>query len=163
MQLDELTDHSGSSSDKGYFEPFDPVSRDFNFVLTPNGSSANNTPPPLKWVDESRGLFVETKPVDTSAKRVSPDDIDIVRKRLKKRRSRPHELSDVAVLAADKRARNTLAARRYRERQRKDIDILDARVKQLEEELNSAKLEIMRWKMESERWKDEAERSRNSR
>ncbi|KNE01780.2 hypothetical protein QG37_01119 [Candidozyma auris] len=54
--------------------------------------------------------------------------------------------------------RNTLAARRYRERQRKDVEILDNRIKQIEEELNSARLEIMWWKMESQRWREEAEK-----
>lgn len=59
---------------------------------------------------------------------------------------------------SDKRMRNTMAARRYRERQRRDVEVLDSRIKQLEDELNKSKLEVMWWKMESKRWEEKAEK-----
>lgn len=91
---------------------------------------------------------------------VSNDDIDKVRKRLSKRKHRPLELKPDQAPKSDKRMRNTLAARRYRERQRKDVEVLDSRIKQMEEELNKAKLEAMWWKMESKRWKEEVDKLR---
>lgn len=109
--------------------------------------------PNLKWVNESETFFPAKKRKKSKAQPVG--EVELIRSRLKKRQVRPREQEDV-VESDTKRGRNTLAARRYRERQRKDVEVLDARIRQIEEELNKARLEAMWWKAESSRWKEEA-------
>lgn len=158
IPFDEFTDFSSSSSDLAQLDTLLSASRGLDFE-TPQefSSSENSTPPQLRWVDESKEYF-KSKPEPRMS--VSNDDIDKVRKRISKRKHRPLELKPDQVPKSDKRMRNTLAARRYRERQRKDVEVLDSRIKQMEEELNKAKLEAMWWKMESKRWKEEVDKLR---
>lgn len=157
VPFDEFTDFSSSSSDLAQLDTLLSASKGLDFE-TPQefSSSENSTPPQLRWVDESKDYFAKSKPEPRMP--VSNDDIDKVRKRLSKRKHRPLELKPDQVPKSDKRMRNTLAARRYRERQRKDVEVLDSRIKQMEEELNKAKLEAMWWKMESKRWKEEVDK-----
>lgn len=82
--------------------------------------------------------------------------LESVRKRLEKRKFRPIEMPAEVQKKSDKKLRNTMAARRYRQRQRHDIEVLDARIKQLEEELVGAKLEAKWWQMEANRWESQA-------
>lgn len=118
-------------------------------------STTNVSPPdsnvkaPFQWVDESQVFFH-----DESLSISGDKDLEEIRKRHLKKRSKPVE--EIPKSRIDKRAKNTLAARKYRERQRKDFEALDSRVKQLEQELALSKLETAWWKMESERWKNEA-------
>ncbi|KAF3985229.1 hypothetical protein FT663_05382 [Candidozyma haemuli var. vulneris] len=164
VKLDEFTVYSGSSSELANLDQFlpTPSTAGFNDTSQESSSSENDTPSQLRWIDESKEYFPEIKQAPKMPKNVSSDDIDKVRKRLSKRKHRPLEVKAEAVPMSDKRTRNTLAARRYRERQRKDVEVLDSRIKQIEEELNNAKLEIMWWKMESKRWKEEAEKGSKS-
>ncbi|KAL6024481.1 hypothetical protein ACNR91_001680 [Candidozyma auris] len=164
VKLDELTDISVSSSDLAPISSCAPAFDDFGFTRKRRDSSScsleSDAPStaPLRWIDESKTFFPESNPSPTQPGSVSSDDVDKIRKRLRKRKHRPSESGVKSIPANDKRMRNTLAARRYRERQRKDVEILDNRIKQIEEELNSARLEIMWWKMESQRWREEAEK-----
>lgn len=112
----------------------------------------------FKWVDQTNDFKVESSPEEKPA---PVAEVEVVRSRIKKRKNRPQDSSE-SLGGDSKRVRNTLAARRYRERQRKDVEVLDARVRQVEQELNQAKLEIMWWKMESARWKEEAEKRQNN-
>lgn len=157
INFDGVTDISSSSSDLANFDATFPASDSLDFE-TPQepSSSENSTSPQLRWVDESKEFFSESRPEPQLS--VSSDDIDKVRKRITKRKCRPLEMKLDQAPKSDKRMRNTMAARRYRERQRRDVEVLDSRVKQLEEELNKSKLEVMWWKMESKRWEEKAER-----
>lgn len=98
-------------------------------------------------------------PSETASSPGSSPELDSqlnsVRKRLEKRKFRPIEQA-LEVHKSDKKLRNTMAARRYRQRQRQDIELLDARIKQLELELVSAKLETRWWQMEAGRWESQA-------
>lgn len=105
----------------------------------------------FKFVDESEQFLKKRKPETENS------DVEQVRSRLKRRSNRPAKAGS-ANGEDSRRMRNTMAARRYRERQRKDVEVLDARIRQMEEELRNAKVEIMWWKMESTRWKEEAQR-----
>ncbi|EGV62635.1 hypothetical protein CANTEDRAFT_115182 [Yamadazyma tenuis ATCC 10573] len=77
---------------------------------------------------------------------------------MRKRKRGPVDDVSESSEADVKRVKNTMAARRYRERQRKDVEILDARIKQLEEELATSRLEVVWWKMEAEKWRSQAEK-----
>lgn len=55
-----------------------------------------------------------------------------------------------------KRARNTLAARNYRQRRLEEVEVLSKKVKELEE-LSRSKLEATWWQMEARRWREYAE------
>lgn len=100
---------------------------------------SNMTTPQAKFefVDESQEFKL---PV------LKSNDVEKVRKRLVKRKTRPAK-QQTALDQDTKRQRNTLAARRYRERQQKDFEILDNRIKQLEKELADSKMETLWWKM----------------
>ncbi|KAK9454034.1 hypothetical protein V1511DRAFT_530754 [Dipodascopsis uninucleata] len=95
------------------------------------------------------------------------DDLELVRKRIekRKRRSYPNQTQDKSCLTLDqvdqqaaKRMKNTLAARKYRQKREEEIEILDRRVKELEEKLSLSKVEVQWWKMEAERWQRLAEK-----
>jgi hypothetical protein len=82
-----------------------------------------------------------------------------VRKRLEKRKRRnAPKTSPVEVASVTKRTRNTLAARRYRQRRQEEVEILDTKVRELEQEVAKAKLEAQWWQMEAQRWKEMAKR-----
>lgn len=93
------------------------------------------------------------------------DDVHQVRKRIVRRKKRkaasivPNEENNNENDEKDKRKRNTLAARKYRQRRIQEIEVLDNRVKELEQKLNTANLETKWWKMEAERWKELAKKS----
>lgn len=101
----------------------------------------------------------------------SPNDLEDVRKRIAKRKRRQKSAGSGSVhdsispsdeAASDlvrnaKRIKNTLAARRYRRKRQEEIEVLDKRVKELEKELDKAKLEARWWKMEASRWRQLAE------
>lgn len=115
----------------------------------------------LIWIDQSNDIpSVCTK--DGSVKsdaRTSLEDIDDVRKRLEKRKRRnPSKSLLPEDVSGTKRVRNTLAARRYRQRRQKEVEILDEKLQELQRELSSAKLETKWWQMEAQRWKELAEK-----
>lgn len=113
--------------------------------------SVSDAPAVFKFVDESE-QFEKKKNRETEY-----GDVENVRTRIKRRNNRPNKVESKSNNDT-RRMRNTMAARRYRERQRSDLEVLDARIRQVEEELRSAKLEIKWWKMESTKWKEEAQR-----
>lgn len=116
--------------------------------------SVSDAPAVFKFVDESE-QFVKKENRETNG------DVEKVRTRIKRRNNRPIKTESKSNNDS-RRMRNTMAARRYRERQRKDVEVLDARIRQVEEELRSAKLEMMWWKLESAKWKEEAQRKTDS-
>lgn len=119
--------------------------------LTPELDS--NSQSQLVWVDHSR---------DAMAAKTAVDEVGSVRKRLEKRKRRnAPKTSPVEVSTVTKRTRNTLAARRYRQRRQEEVEILDTKVRELEAELAKAKLEAKWWQMESQRWKEMAKREEN--
>lgn len=119
--------------------------------LTPELDS--NSQSQLVWVDHSR---------DAMAGKTAVDEVGSVRKRLEKRKRRnAPKSSPVEVSTVTKRTRNTLAARRYRQRRQEEVEILDTKVRELELELAKAKLEAKWWQMESQRWKEMAKKEEN--
>lgn len=117
-------------------------------------SVPESTPSVFKFVDESEQFAKKRKPETACG------DVEEVRLRIKRRNNRPTK-TESKTAENSRRMRNTMAARRYRERQRKDVEVLDERIKQVEEELRNAKLEILWWKMESNKWKEEAQRKQD--
>ncbi|RLV85508.1 hypothetical protein JA9_001509 [Meyerozyma sp. JA9] len=120
--------------------------------LTPesDSSSQRNSSQSLVWVDHSH---------DAMAAKTAGDEVDSVRKRLEKRKRRnAPKTSPVEVASVTKRTRNTLAARRYRQRRQEEVEILDTKVRELEQEVAKAKLEAQWWQMEAQRWKEMAKR-----
>ena len=119
--------------------------------LTPELDS--NSQSQLVWVDHSH---------DALAAKTALDEVGSVRKRLEKRKRRnAPKSSPVEVSSVTKRTRNTLAARRYRQRRQEEVEILDTKVRELELELAKAKLEAKGWQMESQRWKEMAKKGEN--
>jgi hypothetical protein len=89
-----------------------------------------------------------------------PEQVREVRKRIEKRKRRAHP--DIVTPPSEegsdaKRTKNTLAARKYRQKRQQEVEVLDKRVKELEEQLTMAKVETKWWKMEAERWKNLAQ------
>lgn len=114
----------------------------------------------LIWIDQSHELSSYSGRVNCSNGRSSTlEDVDGVRKRLekRKRRSSPKNLLS-EDLHETKRLKNTIAARRYRERRQKEVEILDKKVKELEHELSTTKMETKWWQMEARRWQELAEK-----
>lgn len=113
---------------------------------------------PLTWIDQSTDFSSEMKSGNGPGENLK--DVEDVRKRLKKRTRREFiSNTDQINENKSKRLKNTLAARRYRERQRKEVEILDSGIKKLELELSNTKMELMWWKMEAEKWRELAQRS----
>lgn len=160
----ESTDESSLGCEFAAFESLfssSEVSDTATAQETPSTDSGT-TPSSLKWVDQSSEFYAPKLDIlpQTEEKPAPVAEVEGVRSRIKKRKNRSQESGSESLGGNTKRIRNTLAARRYRERQRKDVEVLDARVRQVEHELSQAKLEIMWWKMESSRWKEEVERMR---
>lgn len=114
----------------------------------------------LIWIDQSHDLSSfsgqDSRSNGTSS---TLEDVNSVRKRLEKRKRRSstkHLLSE--DLCETKRVRNTVAARRYRQRRQKEVEILDKKVKELEHELSATKMETKWWQMEARRWQELAEK-----
>lgn len=114
----------------------------------------------LIWIDQSHDLSsysgLGTRSNGPSS---TLEDVDGVRMRLEKRKRR---ISTKNLLSEDlcetKRVRNTIAARRYRQRRQKEVEILDKKVKELEHELSTTKMETKWWQMEAQRWQKLAEK-----
>lgn len=114
----------------------------------------------LIWIDQSHDLSSFSGRANRSNGPNSKlEDVDGVRKRLEKRKRRS---SPTNLLSEDscetKRSRNTVAARRYRERRQKEVEILDKKVKELEHELSTTRMETKWWQMEARRWQELAEK-----
>lgn len=115
----------------------------------------------LKWIDESNDILsnysgLGIHPNDPSS---SLEDVTGVRRRLEKRKRRnstKHLQSE--DMCETKRVKNTIAARRYREKRQKEVEILDKKVKELEHEVSTAKMETKWWQMEVRRWQELAEK-----
>ncbi|CCE78567.1 Piso0_001194 [Millerozyma farinosa CBS 7064] len=118
----------------------------------------------LVWIDHSVEDFSKDDDSRSNTGDSSSGEVDEIRRRIEKRKKRHYYQSrNLNTLNQhDKRARNTLAARKYRERRQKELDVLDKRVKALENELESAKLEAKWWKMEASRWQAYAKNSEES-
>lgn len=89
-----------------------------------------------------------------------PEKVREVRKRMdkRKRRARPDIVTPPSEEGHDaKRSKNTMAARKYRQKRQQEVEVLDKRVKELEEQLTMAKVETKWWQMEAERWKSLAQ------
>lgn len=113
-----------------------------------NSPGSDSTGQQLVWV----------KPPHEGDDKPAEGDLADVRKRLEKRKRRNGvKASPVDSSNVNKRTRNTLAARRYRQRRQQEVDVLDNKVKELEDELAKAKLEAQWWQMESKRWKEIAD------
>ncbi|CAH6723892.1 hypothetical protein CLIB1444_22S00584 [[Candida] jaroonii] len=146
----DLIDSDSSSCSNNYVNTFS-IESSYSFennlnsgfstasVSGSSGQVSNITTPQAKFefVDESQEFKL---PV------LKSNEVEKVRKRLVKRKTRPAK-QQTALDQDTKRQRNTLAARRYRERQQKDFEVLDNRIKQLEKELADSKLETLWWKM----------------
>lgn len=114
----------------------------------------------LIWIDQSHDLSSYSGRVNRSnGPNTILEDVDGVRRRLekRKRRSSPKNLLS-EDLCETKRSRNTIAARKYRERRQKEVEILDKKVKELEHELSTTKMETKWWQMEAQRWQELAEK-----
>lgn len=90
------------------------------------------------------------------------NDVEEVRKRMFKRKRRnivsTQLMSDnEKVTKGEKIRKNTLAARRYRQRQAQEIETFDKRMKELEDKFALATEETKKWKLEAEYWKNIAE------
>lgn len=90
------------------------------------------------------------------------NDVEEVRKRMFKRKRRnivsTQLMSDnEKVTKGEKIRKNTLAARRYRQRQAQEIETFDKRMKELEEKFALVSEETKKWKLEAEYWKNIAE------
>lgn len=118
----------------------------------------------LVWIDHSVEDFSKDDDSRSNTGDSSSGEVDQIRRRIEKRKKRQYYQSrNLNTLNEhDKRARNTLAARKYRERRQKELDVLDKRVKALENELESAKLEAKWWKMEASRWQEYAKNSQEN-
>lgn len=118
----------------------------------------------LVWIDHSVEDFSKDDDSRSNTGDSSSGEVDQIRRRIEKRKKRQYYQSrSLNTLSQhDKRARNTLAARKYRERRQKELDVLDQRVKALENELESARLEAKWWKMEASRWQECAKNSQDS-
>jgi hypothetical protein len=86
-------------------------------------------------------------------------DVQIVRDQEGIGKTKPVESFDHEPVneRAMKRMKNTLAARRYRQRRLEEVELLDKRVKELQEELSTARVEAKWWKMEARRWQEQAQ------
>lgn len=112
----------------------------------------------LIWIDQSNDVLSGRCHQSNDS---SPclEDIDGVRKRLEKRKRRSSTKNlRLEGTCETKRVRNTIAARRYRERRQKELEILDKKVKELEQDLNTSKMETKWWQMEAQRWRELAEK-----
>ncbi|CUM63888.1 uncharacterized protein PRCAT00001476001 [Priceomyces carsonii] len=114
----------------------------------------------LVWIDQS-GKFMLNSDDSSRNSSFSPSSINgitDVRRRLEKRKRRDYVKYSVHGTKVEqidrKRVKNTLAARRYRERRQKEVEILDERVRELEKELSSSLFEARWWKMEAQRWRE---------
>ncbi|KAA8915893.1 hypothetical protein TRICI_001907 [Trichomonascus ciferrii] len=102
----------------------------------------------------------EPQPEEEEKQEQLPEQVREVRKRIekRKRRAQPDIVTPPSEEGSDaKRAKNTIAARKYRQKRQQEVEVLDKRVKELEEQLTMAKVETKWWKMEAERWKSLAE------
>lgn len=112
----------------------------------------------LIWIDQSNEVLSGQlhRSNDSSS---CLEDIEGVRKRVEKRKRRSSTKNlRLEGTCETKRVRNTIAARRYRERRQKEVEILDKKVKELEQDLNTAKMETKWWQMEAQRWQELAEK-----
>lgn len=90
---------------------------------------------------------------------ISELSTETVLKRINKRRKRkPATNGNISVDTDDpvakKRAINTLAARKYRKQRQQEVEKLEERIRQLENERSNLDIEVKWWKMEAQRWKE---------
>lgn len=124
----------------------------------------HETPAKFEWIDESKEICVNSSSSHSSLaySETYLTGVEDVRKRLQKRRRRKGT-KNMAPQSEEssKRLKNTIAARRYRERRQKEVEILDGKVEELESKLLEARLEAKWWKMEAQRWREFAEKGEN--
>lgn len=117
------------------------------------GSSSKN----LVWVDQLNLFLPSLKDEQLGSTRselvATPKKMEEIERRVLKRKRR-RRLNDSAPDEENftKRARNTIAARKYRQRRLEEVEVLSKKVKELEEELSKSKLETSWWQMEARRW-----------
>lgn len=114
----------------------------------------------LIWIDQSNDVLLNgPEPGFSSSNPNSPlEDVKDVRRRLEKRKRRGSAKSHIREDCKTKRVRNTMAARRYRQRRQEEVEILDKKVEELEDELSKTKLDTKWWQMEAQRWRELAEK-----
>lgn len=116
---------------------------------------------PIVWAEN---LTLNTSGDSCSDKSMF-NDVEEVRKRMFKRKRRnivstqliSGDNNNETVSKGEKIRKNTLAARRYRQRQAQEIETFDKRMKELEAKFALATEETKRWKLEAEYWKNIAE------
>lgn len=117
-----------------------------------------STGPQLVWVEPTVSTKGDFSPaVQNSSDGSDSKEIAAVRKRIEKRKSRATRKSEDDKVAKLKQNRNTLAARRYRQKRQEEVEVLDKRVKELEKQLSDATLQAKWWEMEAQRWKSMVE------
>lgn len=138
-----------------------PASSSSSSSCTPDDDqsrSCGSTSPPaqktLRWV-EPNSATCSGRSTHSSSLAARDDALSArdVRRSIEKRR----KTKVYKNLQSDVSNSNALAARKYREKRKKEVDVLLDRIQELEESLSTANLESKWWKMEAQRWKDAAE------
>lgn len=154
--IDELSLGCGFATFESLFSSSESSESTNSTEATPQ-SEPSTSQTVYKWVDETSEYYPLMKRA-ALAEMLDASEVELVRSRLKRRKNRPVEANLEGFEVDSKRTRNTLAARRYRERQRKDVEVLDARIRQVEQELRNAKQELKRWKTEALKWKEQVQK-----
>lgn len=117
-------------------------------------TSPHPAPRPLRWV-EPNSTNISSTNTPSFSMGLNSDALSArdVRRSIEKRR----KTKVYKNLQSDVSNSNALAARKYREKRKKEVDVLLDRIQELEESLSTANLETKWWKMEAQRWKDAAE------